>query len=113
MSKKLYQLRQVKKIVTAILEEDKKARNDDRYLYMQVIKRFEKILGLYALDYPLEMFLTDSMFKDFPCFETVRRSRQRVQAKRPDLASDKRIEQLRNEQEQDYRTFAKENLGGN
>lgn len=107
---KLKELRQVKNIVTKILEADTKARNDDSYLYVQVIKEFEKILGLYALDYPLEMFLTDPMFKDFPCFETVRRSRQRVQETRLDLASDKRIAKRRKELEQDYVDFAKECL---
>lgn len=101
---KLNELRKTKDIVTEILEQDRKARNDDSYLYLLVVSKFNR----YAPDYSLELFLTDPMFKDIPCFETVRRSRQRVQALRPELASDKRIEKLRHEQEQDYRDFATE-----
>ena len=101
---KLNELRKVKDIVTEILEHDRKARNDDAYLYLLVVSKFNR----YAPDYSLELFLTDPMFNDIPCFETVRRSRQRVQALRPELASDKRIKKLRHEQEQDYRDFATE-----
>lgn len=106
--KKLKQLRQVKKIVTKILEQDTRARNDDGYLYVRVIEEFEKVLGLFASDVALCVFLTDPMFRCFPGFETVRRSRQSVQASRCDLASDKRIEKLRKELEPEYRLFAKE-----
>ena len=107
--KKLRELRQVKKTVTKILEKDTRARNDDKYLYLLVVREFNRD----APDYSLELFLTDSMFKDIPCFETVRRSRQRVQSLRPDLASDKRIKKLRKELEPEYRLFATENIGGN
>ena len=101
---KLKQLRQVKKIVAKILEQDTRARNDDKYLYLLVVREFDRD----ALDYSLELFLTSSMFKDIPCFETVRRTRQSVQASRPELASDKRIEKLRKELEPEYRLFAKD-----
>ena len=106
--KKLKELRQVTKVVTKILEQDTVARNDDSYLYVSVIKEFENILGLCASDVALEVFLTDPIFKGFPCFETVRRSRQKVQSSRLDLASDKRINELRKIAEQDYRAFAEE-----
>ena len=101
---KLNELRKTKDVVTDILEQNTRARNDDAYLYLLVVKEFNSV----APDYPLELFLTDPMFNDIPCFETVRRARQRVQALRPELASDKRIEKLRHEQEQDYKAFASE-----
>ena len=106
---KLNELRRVSKVVERILEEDKLARNDDSYLYLRVVREFNK----HAPDYSLELFLTDPMFKDIPCFETVRRSRQKVQESRLDLASDKRIEKLRKELEKDYVAFSREEIGGN
>ena len=107
--KKLNELRKTTKVVERILEKDTRARNDDAYLYLLVVREFNRD----APDYSLEMFLTDPMFKYIPCFETVRRSRQRIQELRPELASDKRIEKLRREQEQDYIAFAREKIGGN
>ena len=101
---KLKELRHVKKIVTEILEQDTRARNDDKYLYLLVVSKFNR----EAPNYSLELFLTDPTFKDIPCFETVRRSRQRVQSSRPELASDDRIKKLRKELEPEYRLFANE-----
>jgi hypothetical protein len=106
--RKLQELKQVKKLVKSILEVDKQARNDDQYLYLQVLKHFEVVLEIPVLNARLEDFLTNPLYIDFPCFETVRRSRQKIQEQNLHLASDKRIAELRVIAEQDYLEFARE-----
>ena len=105
---KLQELKQVKQIVKSILEADKQARNDDKYLYVQVLKHFEQEYKIPVLNARLEDFLTNPLYIDFPCFETVRRTRQKIQEQNLHLASDKRIAELRAIAEQDYLEFARE-----
>ena len=94
-------------MVVEFLEADTLARNDDKYLYLLVVKRYAKIFDI-NIDCSLESFLLNPMYKGLPCFETVRRARQRVQQNRPELASDKRIAKARKDREQEYLKFARE-----
>lgn len=98
------ELKSITKIVKTILEQDELARNSDKYLYMKVIEK----LNADALDYALVLFLTDPMFNDLPCFESVRRARQKVQQHFPELAGSKRVQAARKEDEAEVKEFARD-----
>lgn len=90
-------------IIKPILEEYPETRGDDFILYATVIEKCRPDLqNLSVID-----FLT--MHKDLYCpsYESVTRVRRRLQAKYPDLASDK-AKAKRAKQEAEYRAYAKE-----
>lgn len=100
------ELRTVFALVKNILEQDEKARNTDNYLYLKVLEHYSRLRGIdiYSMTVPLFLRKLDNHI--FPGFETVRRSRQKVQAAYPDLAADKTVEKLRDKNESAYRDFA-------
>lgn len=108
MGRKLDELKATRDIVFEILKVDKLARNCDKHLYLQVIKVYEDKNKINAANASLEDFLSNPIYQGFPCFESVRRARQRIQEERIDLASDKRIEKLRKEQEKEFEEFSRE-----
>lgn len=100
-------LQNVKALVAKILEEDEKARNSDSYLYFRVI-------GILGQERDIDMnFVTVTAFLlnmaewGFPPFESVRRTRQKVQAECPWLAACPKVGEYRAENEQAYREFAR------
>ncbi len=88
--------RQIKNLVYEILETDAKARNSDAYLYVEVVRRLAPGL-VYA---PLAIAMADSRM---PNYETVRRSRQNVQADNPQLCADSDVEAMRALEEESYK----------
>lgn len=99
-------LKQTSKLVKMILEEDKKARNSDQYLYLKVLKYIEALYDINISNMTVEHFLANT--PDLPCpnFETVRRTRQKVQAQFPELAANRRVAAARAENEEVFREFA-------
>lgn len=99
-------------LVKSILEVDKQARNSDSILYLRVLERIAKEEGI-QLDYlTVRRFLICQDILPFPPFESVRRTRQKVQATFPELASDKKIAKMRMENEKEYRAFALGDING-
>lgn len=100
-------LKAVSSVVKKILEEDVRARNSDNVLYLEILKYYSSIKGidLYRLSVP--DFLMKLEQKGFPAFETVRRSRQKVQATYPNLAATGSVGIFRSRNEKTYREFAK------
>lgn len=88
-------------IVTKVLENSREARNSDGILYIKVC---EEIFGGDISKLTLYDVL---MSGEFPPTETVRRTRQKVQEIRKDLASDRTIQKWRKQQEQRYREYAR------
>lgn len=86
-------------IVFDILQNDKKARNSDRYLYIEVIKRVNPQLSY-------EPFAIAMANANIVCFETVRRSRQLCQARFPSLKANATVQGFREEEEKEYRELA-------
>jgi hypothetical protein len=93
-------------LVKEILKQDEKARNSDSFLYFRV-------LGVIALDkgidinrIPVPLFLLKMTEWGFPPFESVRRSRQKLQAAFPELSADEDVESFRAENETEFRAFA-------
>ena len=90
-------LKTVSALVKNILEHDHKARNTDNHLYLRGI-------DIHAMTVPV--FLKELDRRSFPGFETVRRSRQKVQATYPDLAPSEAVGKRRAKNEVVYREFA-------
>lgn len=90
-------------LVKQILIEDETARNSDTFLYLQVCHH----LNPSALEKPFWQVLSGLKTYNLPNFETVRRTRQKIQADFPELASSERIKGMRAEKEQEFREFAR------
>jgi general stress protein 26 len=91
------ELKTVQKRVEKILEVHKIARNDDRFLIAAYLKKYHDI----------ETF-KEYFFKNEGCptVETIRRTRQKIQEKGL-YPSDKQIQELRKEQEDVYKEYAR------
>ena len=93
-------------LVKEILTSDKQARNSDSYLYLKVIDHIAKQRGinLHLLSVPI--FLLNGADMGFVGFETVRRTRQKIQQRHPELAACETVEGFRAANESEYRAFA-------
>ncbi len=97
-------------VVKTIMQDDKRARNSDSFLYLRVLE-------VYALanDCPMSLdsmsvvhFLTHMKEYGFPPFESVRRNRQLIASKYPDLAGGEDVEAWRTVKEKETREYVRE-----
>lgn len=102
-------LKNTKALVKTILEHDQKARNSDSYLYLRILKNVSDEKGTDFQNIPVTEFLQNMDSLGVPPFESVRRSRQKVQEEFPHLAACPEVEVFRAENEQIYRDFARGN----
>ena len=75
-------------IVKETLEEDPRTRNSDSFLYLKVLEAIAKqkeCPSMYSMS--VSFFLLHMKEFGFPPFESVRRNRQLIQAKYPELAA--------------------------
>ena len=101
---KVQKLKNISKIVKEILQADKRAREDDAYLIFLVVQKVNPEMA-------------GSMFRDVMFnaknkginFESIRRCRQKIQEKNPELRPEEEIIKVRQEAEEVYRDFA---IGG-
>ena len=96
------QLKTIENMVRAVLKKDKETRNDDMLLYLKVCNACLKNAGAMTF----AEVMTGYKFYGFPPFESVRRTRQKLQADCPELAGNLRVRQLRARQEKAYREYA-------
>lgn len=101
------ELKTTTKLVKAILEEDKQARNSDSFLYLKVIETIadQKGINLWGISVPV--FLVSMKETGFPAFETVRRTRQKVQQHHPELAACDKVAGMRMINETEFRQYAR------
>lgn len=99
-------LKQTTKLVKSILANDKRTRNSDSFLYLQVLKHYAAQTGKPVHELPVQNFLLSMDGLGVPPFESVRRARQKAQAKHPELAANANVAQLRRENEATYYAFA-------
>lgn len=96
-------------LVKAILEEDKQSRNSDSHLYLKVLEVIADQHGYNLKNVSVYDFLeykaTDYPF--FPGFETVRRTRQKIQATYPELAACDNVAGMRMVNEREFRNYAR------
>lgn len=99
-------------IVKAILEAKTETRNSDELLYREVLAVHGFEMDKDILSMSVGYFLRNMNLYNCPKFETVRRSRQKIQATYPELRPCKAVEDGRMQNEQLFRGFAKESLNG-
>ena len=99
-------LKTVSALVKNILENDHKARNTDNHLYLKVLENYSGLRGIDIHAMTVPVFLKELDKNSFPGFETVRRSRQKVQATYPDLAPTEIVGRKRSKNEMVYKDFA-------
>lgn len=102
-------MKNIKQLVKAILEEDEQARNSDNHLYYRIICIFTNFQGVDANAISVTEFFCYGMnYYKIPGFETIRRTRQKVQAEFPELAGVPEVNTNRFKREGLFREFAKE-----
>ena len=106
------ELQNTTKLVKSILEVDTQARNSDSILYLRVLERIAEERGIHLDFLTVRNFLSSMSILPFPPFESVRRTRQKVQATFPELASAERVAAMRMENEKEYRAYALGDIDG-
>lgn len=99
-------LKSTKALVRFILEQDEQARNSDSFLYFRLLERIDKAI----LTIPVHEFLLSMGMNGIPPFESVRRTRQMIQAECPWLSACDTVKEHRADNEAVYRDFV--NGGG-
>ena len=100
-------LKTTKALVTVILEQDEAARNSDSHLYFRVINTIAAKHNIDLGNIAVIDFLLNLKKSPFPPFESVRRSRQKIQRACPWLAASPEVEEFRAENEHEFREFAR------
>lgn len=90
-------------LVKKILQDVPEARNSDDFLYYKVC---EKINALY-INLPFWKVIVNRKLYGFPAFESVRRTRQKVQAEYPELSGNSTVEGNRMLNEKVFRDYAR------
>ena len=93
-------------LVKTILETDPKARNSDNYLYSKVLEHeaLSKGIDLYRITVPV--FYAKAHEWNFTGFETVRRTRQKVQRAFPELAGDESVRRNRATRREVFKAYS-------
>lgn len=95
------------KIVKLALTVCPATRNSDSFLYLKVIEFQAEQKDMDIRNIPLPHFLENYQKWGFAPFETVRRTRQKLQADFPELASTETVAEKRSEREEVYREYAR------
>lgn len=90
-----------------ILDQDEKARNSDSYLYLRVLRILGKEKDMDVENMPITLFLINMSEWGFPAFETVRRTRQKIQEQFPEYSANNRVKTLRAEKEAEFKEYAR------
>ena len=101
-------LKNITGVVKVILAANEKARNSDSFLYLRVLEYYGCINGIDVRSMTVPTFLLHMQDYGLPKFESVRRARQKAQAKYPELAACDRVQEKRMETEREFRAFALE-----
>ena len=99
-------LMNIKALVKALLQADPQTRNSDSYLYLRVLDTIAKWNNVNLQNLSVTDFLSTLPVSVFPPFESVRRSRQKLQREFPYLGSCEKVSEYRAENEEAYRDFA-------
>ena len=97
-------------LVKAVLEKEPQARNSDSFLYFKILKKIGDEKGIDIEKMPVTSFLLHIKDSPFPAFETVRRTRQKIQAEFPELSGNREVQRYREENEVVFREFARSGL---
>ena len=100
-------LKNTTELVKAILEENEQTRNSDSFLYLKVLSAVGQQKGIDIEKMTVPFFLENLHGAGLPGFETVRRTRQKIQQHHPELASSDRIAAFRADNEAEFREYAR------
>ena len=101
------ELKNTTALVKSILEQDKQCRNSDSFLYLKVLSTAAKQKGIDLEKMTVPYFLLNLHGAGLPGFETVRRTRQKLQQHHPELAACEAVEGFRAVNEQEFRAYAR------
>ena len=104
MEVKMRNLKTIEKKVRAVLEKNEDARNDDMVLYLALCNACLKDAGAM----PLAEIMTQHKYLGLPSFESVSRTRRKLQARYPELVGSRPVQKMRATGEKAYRRYAKE-----
>ena len=90
--------------VRAVLQENEDARNDDMVLYLALCNLYLENAG----NMPLAQILTNHKELGLPSFESMGRTRRKLQERHPELLGSVRMQKIRVSGEKAYRKYAKE-----
>ena len=98
-------LKTVESMVFDVLKANPKARDDDMELYYIVAKEF------FYLTHGQAMLLFEDVMRNYkalgiPCFESVRRTRQKIQAAHPELGCSPEVRRARHRTQRAYVDYA-------
>ena len=88
-----------KALVKRILTNYPQTRNSDMALYIKVIEALNK----NALDKPIVEVLQNLKELGLPCYETVTRTRRKIQEECSELQADDVVQDFRTKREEDFR----------
>ena len=108
--KKINRLINLQALVKKIMEQDANTRNCDNYLYLKVISEIAKTKNYDLNAVSVTDYLSNMSQWGFPPFESVRRTRQKLQQENPDLASNEAVQGFRTQNEAVFRAFARGEL---
>ena len=97
-------------LVKEILKASTKARNSDNYLLYAVYATYGKRHGIDIDHMSVPAFFLNLKEYGFPSPETVRRTRQKIQAAYPELAGSDDVEAMRTVREEEFRNYARGHL---
>lgn len=100
---KSQELKTATKIVREMLEKYPETRNSDDMLYFRVCESIDDVI----LNSPFWKVLINRKQYNYPAYESVRRTRQKLQAAFPELAGCDEVEAERVLNEAIYREFAR------
>lgn len=95
-------------LVKRILEEKPITRNSDSLLELEVLKAIAKGRGTDLRQLSVEVFMRNRNSWKFPKSETIRRNRQIIQARHPELAAEDPIDAHRAVNEERVRDYVRE-----
>lgn len=97
------ELQNTTELVKAILKEDEMARNSDNVLYVKVVEKLKP----EVLQEPFWYVLVSLKDYDLPGFETVRRTRQKIQEHHPELCSKEKVKMQKLLNEETFEEYAR------
>ena len=107
----IQELKNTTKLVFEILQLIPETRENDNLLYYYVCKKRLKRDDVKIDEITFEHALLLRDYYGFPSFETVRRTRQKVQAEHPELKGKEETQAFRAALEPEFRAYAK-SVGG-
>lgn len=101
-------IKTVQEIVEGILTESRPARNSDNVLFFKVYQMLLAKQGIDITKLSAAMLFLNMKNYGLPPIETIRRSRQKLQAENIYLRADRDVTEARQDNEEAFRKYARE-----